>query len=307
MDLELVDPEVRQPLRRLSRFPLNVASPFGRNIARVGTRLMPAAKVEGVRLEVVAVGPISVRVYRPDVVRTDAALLWIHGGGLVIGAAKMDDRLCGETARELGMVVVSPDYRLAPEHPFPEPLDDCTVGWRWLANHAEDLGVDVERIVVGGQSAGGGLAAALVQRLHDEGRTPLAQWLFCPMLDDRTSAVVPDSPSRYWVWDERANNVGWAAYLGGVDAEASPYAVPARRADLTGLPAAWIYCGDIELFHDEDVDYARRLREAGVDVVLDVVSGVPHGFEAWASGTAPALALLERARRWLADRVAAAA
>jgi acetyl esterase/lipase len=302
MDIELVDPEVRQPLRRLSRLPLDVSSPFGRSLVRGGTRLMRSTHVEGVRLEIVEAGPIRLRVYRPENRMTDAALLWIHGGGLVIGAAKMDDRFCGETARDLGMVIVSPDYRLAPEHPFPVPLDDCMEGWTWLSSHAGGLGVDPTRIVVGGQSAGGGLAAALVQRLHDGGSPVLAQWLFCPMLDDRTPAPAADGERRFWVWDERANVAGWNAYLRETRAEA-PYAVPARRDDLSGLPPTWIYCGDIELFHEEDVEYARRLAADGVEVVLDVVPGVPHGFEAWAPDTTTARELVERSRSWLAPRI----
>ena len=142
------------------------------------------------------------------------ALLWIHGGGLVIGGAAQDDRFCAETARELGITVVSAEYRLAPEHPYP---------------------------------------AALVQRLYDEGERPRAQWLFCPMLDDRTAARRGLDGAGPRVWDNRLNRFGWRAYLGTEPgAPVVPhYAVPARRDDVAGLPDTWIGVGDIDLFHDE--------------------------------------------------------
>jgi len=158
---------------------------------------------------------------------------------------------------------------------------------------------------VGGESAGGGLAASLVQRLHDEGAHPIGQWLFCPMLDDCTAARRELDAVDHFIWNNTANRFGWASYLGREPgaAEVAEYAVPARRTDLAGLPPAWICVSDIELFHDEDVDYARRLEAAGVPVTLDLVAGAPHGFESWAADTAPARALIGRAQAWLADVV----
>ncbi|HEY0261248.1 MAG TPA: alpha/beta hydrolase [Lacisediminihabitans sp.] len=245
-----------------------------------------------------------IRLYRPDERIGDGALLWIHGGGLLFGDARQDEVLCAETAHELGIPVVSANYRFAPDHPFPAPLDDVRAAWAWLQAHAAELGVDPARIVVGGESAGAGLAASLVQRVHDEGGTqPLAQWLFAPMIDDRTAADESLDAIEHWVWNNRANRFGWSGYLGTAfgQAEAPAYAAAARRVELSGLPRTYIAVGDIELFYAEDVDYARRLERAGAEVVLDVVPGAPHGFENWARDTEPAKALLLRARAWLRD------
>jgi len=298
-----VDPTL---LPRLDRTPaLNLENPVLRALVATASRLAPGRKVDGVAVRRVRDGAVDVRVYTPAE-SSGAALLWIHGGGLVLGAAKMDDRLCGETAAHLGATVVSVDYRLAPRHPFPAALDDAHAAWAWLLAHAGELGVDPARIAVGGQSAGGGLAANLVQRLHDEGATVAAQWLYCPMLDDRTAADRSFDDARHLVWNNRSNLVGWSSYLGEAMGDTVPaYSSASRREDLAGLPPAWIYTSDIELFHDEDVDYARRLAAAGVDVTLDLVRAAPHGFEAWATDTALAQDLFTRARAWLGERLRA--
>jgi acetyl esterase/lipase len=217
----------------------------------------------------------------------------------------MDDRVCGETAQQLGVTVVSVDYRLAPTHPYPAAIDDVYAAWRWLVAHAAELRLSRDRLAVGGQSAGGGLAAGLVQRLHDEGAAVAGQWLFCPMLDDRTAADRTHDGTEHYVWNNRSNLVGWGSYLGVAPGgpASPPYAAAARREDLTGLPPAWIYTSDIELFHDEDVEYARRLEAAGVDVTLEVVHAAPHGFEAWATDSPLAQGLFRSARAWLGARL----
>lgn len=304
VDLTDIDPALRDAAKRAPKLP--ILNGFGRALTAGAMRLIPGAKVDGVERRIVRDGAVSVRVYTPADA-SGAGLLWIHGGGLVIGSAAMDDRFCGITARETGVTVVSVDYRLPPRHPFPEPLDDCAAAFEWMRAHAGDLGVDLSRIAVGGQSAGGGLAAALVQRLHDQGVPLAAQWLFCPMLDDRTAADRSLDAIDHFVWDNRRNLVGWRAYLGDRvgAAELPPYASPARRDDLTGLPPTWSYASDIELFHAEDRDYADRLAAAGVPVHLETVRGAPHGFEAFATGTPPAQALLAGAREWLRSRLAA--
>lgn len=210
------------------------------------------------------------------------ALVWIHGGGYVIGAASQDDALCGRFARDLDAVVVSVDYRLAPRHPYPAALDDCLAAFRFLRAEAGALGVDPTRVAVGGMSAGGGLAAALALRVHDEGLPPpVLQLLAYPMLDDRTvSRAVDDRAFRMWA--PSSNRYGWSSYLGvAPGSEGVPdHAAPARRTDLRGLPSAWIGVGTLDLFHDEDLAYAHRLREAGVPVTTDVVEGGFHGFDA---------------------------
>lgn len=298
MDIALVDPELRTATGRL---PVpNVRNPVLRRIVRLATRLLPTRAVPGVTVTTVREGPVRALVYRPDTA-TGAGLLWIHGGGFVIGSAAQDHRLVAETAAQLGILIVSAEYRLAPEHPFPAALDDVTAVWEWMLARADALGVDPERLVVGGESAGGGLAATLVQRLHDSSAVkPVGQWLFCPMLDDRTAADRSLDSIDHFVWNNRANHFGWRSYLGLEPGSAAPpYAVAARRADLSGLPPAWVGVGDIELFHRENLEYAERLSVAGVSVTVDLVPGAPHGFESWAAQTPPAVALTRRARQWL--------
>jgi len=303
IELERMDPEVRPKVSRLR--PINVGSPVMRLLFAVLPHVMPSHRVSGVALTTDRAGSVPVRIYRPDTA-SGAGLLWIHGGGLVGGVAKMDDRFCGETAQQLGVTIVSVEYRLAPKFPFPAGLDDVHAAFTWFMDHVAGLGVDPERIVVGGQSAGGGLAAALVQRLYDEGRHVAAQWLWCPMLDDRTALNSDLDAIGHLVWDNRANRYGWGSYLQGLDRSAlPPYASPSHREDLSGLPPAWLYASDIELFHDEVVEYARRLREAGVDTTLDIVHGVPHGVEATLRDIHAAQSILAQGRTWLGERIPA--
>jgi len=230
-------------------------------------------------------GPVEVYVYdTPGRQRPAGALLWIHGGGYVAGDPITSHRVCSGIAGQLGIVVINVGYRLAPEHPFPAGLDDCYAALRWLHERADDLGVDVGRIAVGGESAGGGLAAALAQLAYDRAEVPVClQLLVYPMLDDRT--VLDQTRPKTLVWSPTSNRFGWTAYLGHPPRlrEDRPYAVPARRDDLNGLPPAWIGVGDLDLFHDEDVAYAERLQAAGVDCQVEVVSGMYHG----AYGMAP--------------------
>ncbi len=216
----------------------------------------------------------GVRIFRPPNRPADPApaLLWIHGGGYVIGTAAQDDRLCRRFSAELGATVASVDYRLAPQNPYPAALEDC---WAALTRLAELSGVDPARIAIGGASAGGGLAAALAQWAADRGEiSPVLQLLVYPMLDDR-SAALPAKRS-YRLWNPRSNLFGWSAYLGDADPQV---AVPARRADLSGLAPAWIGVGTLDLFHNEDLAYAERLRQAGVPCEVETVPGAFHGFD----------------------------
>lgn len=295
MELNRVLPELRGPMKRAQ-----VSMP--RWLVRIAVRLLIVPRSDAVRVTRARAGAATVRVYVPTGARGGGGLLWIHGGGLLFGDAKQDEALCLSTAERLGLVVVSANYRFAPEHPFPAAHDDVRGAWHWFLDHADELGVDPRRIVVGGESAGGGLAAALVQRLHDDGGVqPCGQWLFAPMLDDRTAARRELDAERHFVWDNEANREGWSGYLGtspGADAVPA-YAAPARRTDLSGLPPAFLTWGDIELFAAEDRAYAEALRGAGVPVTTDVVEGAPHGFENWARTTPAARALLDRAQEWL--------
>jgi acetyl esterase/lipase len=300
LDIEHVHPELRTATQKL---PVPDASKKLIRIAvRLATRVMPVPKIESVSITTVKAGRVRLRIYNPATRLTDGGLLWLHGGGLLFGDARQDEALCAQTARELGIPVVSANYRFAPEHPFPAAHDDVHAAWQWLLTHSAELGLDPARLVIGGESAGAGLAAALVQRLHDEGQVqPIGQWLFAPMIDDRTAADESLDSADHWVWNNRANRVGWRGYLGDAFARAElpPYAAAARRTDLSGLPPAFIAVGDIELFCAENRDYAHRLEQAGVPVQLDLVAGAPHGFENWARDTEPAKALLRRAHSWL--------
>jgi acetyl esterase/lipase len=201
------------------------------------------------------------------------ALLWIHGGGYVVGTAAQDDATCAGFAAELGVNVASVDYRLAPEHPYPAALDDCYTALTWLTRLPF---VDPTRVAVGGASAGGGLAAALALVARDEGIALTSQLLVAPMLDDRSSESPARAPRGRRLWNYDSNKLGWTAYLADADPE---IAVPARRQDLSGLPPTWIGVGSLDLFHDESVDYAGRLNRAGVPCELHVVPGAFHGFD----------------------------
>jgi len=247
----------------------------------VATLPIPNPESDGVDVTDTRFGEVRVRVFRPREQKPSGALLWLHGGGLIVGNPRQDDRRCSRFARELGIVVVSPYYRLAPRHPFPCALDDAWSVWHWLQDHLPDLGVDSTPMMVGGESAGAGVAASLAQRLHDEGGPePAAQLLVYPMLDDRTAANRELDAIDHLVWNNRSNRLGWSSYLGcEPGSEVVPrYAVPARRAELGGLPPAWIGVGSLDLFLDEVRQYAHRLQKAGVACELHETEGACHGF-----------------------------
>lgn len=232
-------------------------------------------------VETVAVGDISVQIHRPTSGDDDGArILWIHGGGMIIGSARQDDGLCRRMANAHNVTVVAVDYRLAPEHPFPTPLEDCHDALVWLADQP---GVDRDRIIVAGASAGGGLAAGLALMARDRGVvSPLFQLLIYPMLDDRTAVDSSKDQIAVRVWDNKANHYGWSAYLGeepGGDS-ISPYAAPARSTALSGLAPAWVGVGTCDLFHDECISYARALEAAGIAVELHIAPGAFHASEA---------------------------
>lgn len=289
MHIDKVHPELRQSIGRIPPIPFH--NRMFLTLLNLLSRLpRKAATVSGVSVTEQTLGQARVRIYRPAGALSGAGLLWIHGGGLIIGTAAMNDRECSTWARDLQLVVVSVEYRLAPRHPFPAAIDDCFAAWQWLQQAAPGLGVDPARIVVAGQSAGGGLAASLAQRVRDSGGVqPAAQALFCPMLDDRTAAQVELDTLKHRIWNNRNNRAGWSWYLGHPPGQAQlpPYAVPARRDDLAGLPPAWIAVGDIDLFYAEDRAYAERLQRAGVPCIFYPVPMAPHGFESFAAEATP--------------------
>jgi acetyl esterase/lipase len=264
-------PELRSAARRLPRGPIR---PAVLPVIRQLERLQKLRRAPGVQVLTTSDG-IEIRLHRPPG-RTEPgpALLWIHGGGYVIGTAQQDDRMCRKLARELGITIAATEYRLAPENPYPAGLNDCYAALQWLSRLPA---VDPSRIAIGGASAGGGLAASLAFLARDRGEiSPVAQLLVYPMLDDRSAHHTHLDTVEARLWNRHSNRFGWSAYLGDADPEA---AVPARRTDLAGLPPAWIGVGTLDLFHDEDVAYAERLRAAGVPCELEVVEGAFHAFD----------------------------
>ena len=207
----------------------------------------------------------------------------------------------------MNCVVVSVDYRLAPEHPFPAPIEDCYTALKWMFDKRGDLGVADSRIVIGGISAGGGLAAALALLVRDRAEVQMSfQLLLCPMIDNRNVEPASDHLPDAVLWTRHNNKFGWDCYLDGNpgSGEVSPYAAAARADDLSGLPPAYIYVGDADLFADENIDYARRLIKAGVAVELHVFPGGFHGFEVFAVGNQMArqcLAATDRALKRALD------
>jgi len=280
-----IHPELQAIARLIPRFSYSNKNLWliNRLVSLIPATRTPEILIENVHIPGENRYPIRLRIYTPkSAARPTPVLLWLHGGGYVIGKPEMDDRRCIEYLRQVGIAVVSVDYRCAPKYPFPAALNDCTAALLWVSSHAEQLGLDDRRIAIGGVSAGGGLAAALVQLAHDQlAINPVFQLLVYPMLDDRTALRTDIDDSLNKPWDQKSNRFGWESYLGmPCGAEDVPqYAVPARRADLTGLPPTWIGVGSLDIFHDENVAYAARLKECGVACELLVVPGAFHGFD----------------------------
>lgn len=232
-------------------------------------------------------GPLEIYWYDPTPGKTErAALLHVHGGGMVIGSAKSMQHGPAGMAAALGIPVASVEYRLAPEHPFPAPQEDCFAGLKWLADNAAELGVDPARIGIVGESAGGGLAAATALMARDlKGPALAAQFLVFPMLDHRTGS--DDCPygnpvTGEFVWTRDSNRFGWGALRGDycADDARKGWFSPSLAEDLAGLPQTWIGTGSLDLFLDENLDYARRLIAAGVPVELHSYPGAIHAFQA---------------------------
>ena len=225
---------------------------------------------------------VPLRIHRPRGVDGPLpGVISVHGGGYVLGSYDMDDLRFESWCPDVGVIGISVDYRLAPECPYPGPLEDCYRGFAWAYDNAQDLGLDRSRMGVYGVSAGGGLAAALALLLRDRGEMPLAfQLLEAPMLDDRQQTPSSNLDGLA-VFSKQSNEFCWRAYLGerygGPDVPY--YAAPARAANLSGLPPSFISVGAVDGFRDESIDYGLRLNQAGVATELHVYPGAPHGFQ----------------------------
>lgn len=291
--MTLVNPEFRDALRKLLK--QGIGGPITRAKLRQMHAMMnkfslpirPAPKVVRRVIPGFDGGPeVTVYVIGSDPDHAKPALLHIHGGGFIEGSARA---IIGPTqgiATACDCVVVAPEYRLAPETPFPGPLDDNYAALLWMHEHAKALGIDPQRIAIAGESAGGGLAAQLAIAARNRGQVPVVfQVLLYPMLDDRTGSTrsVPAFMGQY-VWTRQNNRFGWSAFLGqpAGGAKVPAGSVPARVKNLAGLPPAFVGVGSIDLFANEDVDYARRLMDAAVPTELLVIPGGYHAFDVFA-------------------------
>ncbi|WP_416382268.1 alpha/beta hydrolase [Nocardia transvalensis] len=301
--IAVMDPELEA---FLSLFPpADLTDPIAarENFAKLAAAV-PLPDTSGMEIEdriVPGEADVPVRVYRP--LRAQGAIVWLHGGGFVMGDVETEHPWAGRIAESSGAVVVSVGYRLAPENRFPAAFDDAYAALVWTAEHAGELGIDPGRIAVGGHSAGGGIAAAVALRARDEQGPPIRfQLLNQPGLDDRqqtwSAREFTDTP-----WMNRAKvTAAWGHYLGS--APASPYAAPARATDLSGLPPAYIATAELCPNRDENLDYALRLLQAGVSVELHQWPGTFHGSQAILSAEVSQRQLAELAaalRRALAE------
>lgn len=306
MQFEDLQPEFRKPYSKVPFLPLQKS--WGLWLMRIGLRFGFRSKPDpDVLLTTIKLEHAEIRLYRPKHQASGTGMVWIHGGGMVVGKAKMNDANCNDYVKKFGMVVASVEYRVAPEHPYPAAIDDCYASWLWLLDHAAAFGIDPSKIAISGASAGGGLSAALAQRVLDQGgQQPAAQILFYPMLDDRTAAREELTPIEHIGWTNANNHFGWSSYLSadaGSLEETPPWSTPGRREDLSGLAPAWIGVGDKDLFHDENCAYAARLKAAGVACQIDIVEGGPHGFDALVPEAQASRSFVEASNQFLASQL----
>jgi len=256
-------------------------------------RQVAVSRPDGSAMRVLIFGPREPRTNAPGV-------LWLHGGGYAIGAPEQALSMARRLIEASGCVVIAPDYRLSIEAPYPAALEDAYAALLWMKNHARDLGIRDDQLMVGGDSAGGGLAVAVALYARDRGEVSIAyQMPLYPMLDDRMtteSARNNDAP----VWNSRSNAIAWRLYLGalfGAD-DVPAYAAPARATDYRGLPPAVTFVGELEPFRDETQQYVRNLREAGVAVDFMLLDGCYHGFDQ----VCPSAAVSRRATDFVVER-----
>lgn len=228
---------------------------------------------------------VPLYIYKPvNESKTLPVIYWTHGGGLVTGEVQQDESLLKGFVQTFNCVIVTPEYRLAPEYPFPTPLEDCYTGLSWVFDSADELNINTKRITIAGASAGGGMTAALAQLVRDRNEFPhslIFQLLMYPMLDDRNTVPDGKNDEENYVWTKENNIFGWTSYIGGEPGtdKTPKYASASRMENLENLPPALIMVGGIDLFVSECIEYAKRLNEAGVSTELHVYPGGTHGYE----------------------------
>jgi acetyl esterase/lipase len=302
------DPELAPIVAALPQLDISDIAAARAQMRAMREALPPFVKPDGVTVAKRTVsGPpgdpdIELAIFRPEPqAARSPALYWIHGGGFVLGDVDGDMAAPAQFAGELGAVVVSVEYRLAPEHPFPAPVEDCYAGLVWMSEHAEDLGFDPRKLAIGGLSAGGGLAAAVALMARDRGGPALCfQVLDIPELDDRLSTPSMRQFTDTPLWNHPNAVTSWQAYLGPGRRETPVYAAPARAADLSGLPPAYVVTCEFDPLRDEGIEYAQRLMQAGVPAELHHYPGTFHGSSGAGAGTAIST-------RMVTDRLAALA
>jgi acetyl esterase/lipase len=296
--MQRLDPELVEPLKALME-----ATGGGFDLGDIpGTREMVNGMIAAVNAEAPPIAGVTtedrkapsseagvevpVRLYRPeDPAGSLPVLVWMHPGGFVIGSIEMDDLWARQLVRDIGCAIVSVDYRLSPEHPYPAALEDCHGVLEWTAANAGTLGFDAGKIAVGGASAGGGLACGLSLLARDRGGVrPMFQYLFYPAIDDSNIEPVSETIPENLFWSRENTRVGWNAYLEGREGslDVPEYAAIVRARDLNGLPDAFIGIGTADMFLAENIDYAERLAATGARVDLKVYPGAFHAFDSFA-------------------------
>ena len=285
----LIDPEVLPILELLPSVELNLetlaqlrqVAPFP-DVALAPEQIPEVVHVPGPD----GAPDVPLRIFKPQAQRPSRpAIFHIHGGGYVSGSAAMMDLANSARAAEHDAVVASVDYRLAPEHRFPCAIEDCFAGLRWLADNAVRLGVDPDRIAIMGESAGGGLAAALALLARDRGGPKIsAQFLICPMLDHRTGGADDGRQNHTvgeFIWTRQNNQFGWSCLHGKqkIDADRIHHFSPSLAKNVAGLPRCYMAAGSLDLFLEENIEYALRLVRAGVSVEIHSYAGGIHAFD----------------------------
>lgn len=283
-DPSLLDPQLAQAVAQMPPIDNSDVAKARQGIEKM-QQYMPPVDTSGVTITDRAIpaeyGEIPIRIYTPETeVYRLPAMLFFHWGGFMLGNLETEHARCVMIARDAECVVISVDYRLAPEHPFPAALDDAYVALHWTVEHADMLGLDTERIAVGGTSAGGGLAASIALMSRDRNGPKIAfQFMGFPVTDDRMTTETVQTFTETPNWTHDANINMWDYYLGENRENVSPYAAPMRADNLSDLPPAYIWTGEFDPLRDEGIQYAVRLMSAGVSVELHNFAGTFHGFD----------------------------